>query len=99
MSCYVENEAGLTLRVRVQPKASKNQLDGVVEGHLRVRLTAPPVEGAANEACRKFLADMFGVAKSRVTLVSGGKAREKTFAVAGDPPQLKERLDEALRLG
>ena len=97
MSCYLETKEGLTLKVRVQPKSSKNCVDGVVDGYLRIRLTAPPVEGAANEACQKFLAALFGVAKSRVRLLSGAKAREKTFAVTGETSQLKERLSEALQ--
>lgn len=97
VSYYLETKDGLRLKVRVQPKASKNCVDGVVDGYLRIRLTAPPVEGAANEACQKFLAALFGVAKSRVSLLNGAKAREKTFAVAGETSELKERLSEALK--
>jgi uncharacterized protein len=71
------------LRVRVQPRASRNEVIGWREGVLHVRLTAPPVEGAANAACRDFLAEWLGVKRSQVELVSGEKAREKRFRVAG----------------
>jgi uncharacterized protein (TIGR00251 family) len=53
------------------------------EGVLHVRLSAPPVEGAANAACRDFLAEWLGVKRSQVELVAGEKSREKRFRVAG----------------
>ncbi len=71
------------LRVRVQPRASREAVVGEVEGRLRVALTAPPVEGAANEALRRFLAGRLGVARGRVTLEAGEKSREKTVRIAG----------------
>ncbi len=71
------------LRVRVQPRASREAVVGEAEGRLRVALTAPPVEGAANDALRRFLAGRLGVARSRVTLESGEKSREKTVRIAG----------------
>lgn len=72
---------GVVFRVKVQPKASRNELAGVFDGVLRVRLTAPPVEGAANEACRAFLADRLGVPRSRVEVVSGHTGRNKLVRV------------------
>lgn len=87
---------GLRLHVRVQPRASRDELTGLQDGYLRVRLTAPPVEGAANEACRAFLARLLGVPKGVVRQVAGEKAREKAFDVAGDPAVLEERLLAAL---
>ena len=51
----------MELKVRVQPRASRNEVTGWRDGVLSVRLTAPPVEGAANRACRDFLADLLGV--------------------------------------
>ncbi len=69
--------------VRVQPKSSRNGHCVGPDGKLRVSITAPPVDGEANKAVVKYLADALGVAKSRVTLVAGEKGREKTLAVAG----------------
>ena len=83
---------GLTVHVRVQPRASRDAITGVQDGRLRLRLTAPPVDGAANVACQKFLAGLLGVPRSAVRLTSGQKAREKTFHVAGDSASLEARL-------
>lgn len=84
---------GTLLRVRVQPRASRSEVAGWREGVLLIRLTAPPVEGAANAACIEFLSDLLGVPKSSIILVAGQKAREKTFRIAGlDQDELQRRL-------
>ncbi|HOQ29005.1 MAG TPA: DUF167 domain-containing protein [Armatimonadota bacterium] len=72
-----------TLRVRVQPRASRSEIVGWRDGVLQVRLTAPPVEGAANAACIELLADTLGVPKSAISLASGAHAREKLFRIVG----------------
>jgi hypothetical protein len=88
-----ESDAGLTLRVRVQPRASRDALSGEREGVLVVRLTAPPVEGAANEALVRFLGKALGVAPSAVRVVSGATGRNKVVSVAGvDAATARERL-------
>jgi len=74
---------GVVLRIRVQPRAAQNSLAGEMEGALKVRLTAPPVDGAANEACCKFLAELFDVARSNVEIVSGHTGRNKLVKVVG----------------
>lgn len=71
------------LRVRVQPRASRNEVTGWRDGVLHVKLSAPPVEGAANAACRDFLAEWLGVKRAQVELVSGEKSREKRFRISG----------------
>jgi uncharacterized protein len=78
-----ETDTGLVLRVRVQPRASRNALGGEREGALVVRLTAPPVEGAANEALARFLGKALGVAPSAIRVVSGATGRNKVVSVAG----------------
>jgi hypothetical protein len=84
---------GLTLRVRVKPRASKDALSGEREGALVVRLTAPPVEGAANEALSRFLGKTLGVAPSAVRVVSGATSRHKVVRVSGlDAATARERL-------
>jgi uncharacterized protein (TIGR00251 family) len=83
----------VTLRVRVQPRSSREGLAGVREGALVVRLTAPPVEGAANEALVRFLADLLGVPRSAVTLRHGARGRDKTLHIAGvDEAAARARL-------
>nr|WP_246587025.1 DUF167 domain-containing protein [Stakelama flava] len=78
------------MSVRANPKASKEAiLPG--EGYLAVRLTAPPVDGAANKALVKLIAKAFSVAKRDVTIESGEAARMKRIFVAGDPQALAAR--------
>ena len=78
-----DTENGLTLRVRVQPRASKDALAGERDGALVVRLKAPPVDGAANQALTRFLGEALDVAPSAVRIVSGAGGRNKLVAVAG----------------
>ena len=74
-------DGDLLLSVRVQPSAKRDELLGPEGAHLRVRITAPPVEGKANEHLRRFLATVFEVPQSRVELVAGGQARIKRLRV------------------
>lgn len=84
---------GALLPVRVVPRAARTGLDGVVEGVLQVRLTAPPVDGAANAALVEFLAGRLGLPRSAVTLASGAAARHKTLRIAGlTPAEVRARL-------
>ena len=84
---------GVTIPVRVAPRAGRTGLDGVVEGALRVRLAAPPVEGAANRALVEFLADLLGVPKRDVAIVRGERGRQKLVRVRGlTPDELRRRL-------
>lgn len=97
MAYYLEKPDGLEIRVRVQPKASRNQLEGVREDQLRVRLTAPPVDNAANQAIVEFLAKLLGVPKSRVELRAGHKSRDKVLFVVGDAALLGTHLRELVQ--
>jgi uncharacterized protein (TIGR00251 family) len=69
--------------VRVQPRASRSAIEGVHAGALKVRLTAPPVDGAANEALVELLADRLGVPKRAVVIVGGASSRTKVVEVDG----------------
>lgn len=76
----------LVLSVRVQPKASKNEIigpcdDGQGGQSLKIRITAPPVDGKANAHLIKFLAKSFGVAKSQVSVVAGETGRNKRISI------------------
>mgnify|MGYP001818269120 CR=1 FL=1 len=73
----------VTFSVRVVPRASRNKIAGIHDRAVRIRLTAPPVEGAANEALVSFLSTVLRVAKRHVELVSGQKARDKVVSVSG----------------
>ncbi len=78
--------AEAVIAVRIQPRASKNEVVVQSDGSLKIRLTAPPVDGAANEALVRYLADILGVAKSQVEIVSGHTGREKRIRIAGRDP-------------
>ena len=73
----------VTFRVRVVPRASRNKIAGIHDGAVRIRLTAPPVEGAANKECIRFLAKTFHIPRGEVKLIRGMKNREKTFEIRG----------------
>jgi uncharacterized protein (TIGR00251 family) len=70
----------------VQPRASRTELIGVRGDEIRVRVAAPPVDGAANDALVRFLADTIGVARSAVTVISGAGSRSKVVLVTGVTP-------------
>ncbi|NLI12865.1 DUF167 domain-containing protein [Pelotomaculum propionicicum] len=80
----VKEEKGCVLfKLRVLPRSSKNQVVGYYDDAVKIRLTAAPLEGKANEACRAFLADLLSVPRSRVEIVSGEASRNKLIKVAG----------------
>ena len=81
------------LRLHVIPRGSKNEIIGWRDDVLCVKITAPPVEGAANSAIVKFIADALGVRKSQVELVSGEKSREKSVRIDGlTQDDIRERV-------
>ena len=73
----------ITLTVRVQPRASKDEITGALEGALRVRLCAPAVENRANEALIELLTDLLKTAKSAVRIQSGEHSRTKRVEIRG----------------
>jgi len=72
-----------TLSVRVQPRASRNEVAGLDGETLKIRLTAPPVEGEANAACLKFLAKLLDLAPSRLAIIQGERSRTKVIRITG----------------
>lgn len=73
----------MILRVRVQPRAKKNALAGQIEQEWKLLLTAPPLEGRANQACIEFFARGLRIPQSRVRLLSGQKSRHKVLELDG----------------
>lgn len=71
------------IRVRVLPRASRNQVVGIHGNEIKVKLTAPPVEGKANKALQQFLAKKLGVPKTGVEIVSGQRSRVKSIRING----------------
>jgi uncharacterized protein len=94
-----ETNTGVQFAVRVIPGASKNEVAGIQDGALKIKLTAPPVEGKANRACIDFLAGLLGLRRSALAIASGEKSRKKTVAVEGiTRAELESQLKDILAL-
>jgi len=92
-----ESSAGATFSVKVHPRARKNAITGTVGDALKLSLTAPPVDGKANQAVIEFFAGFFDIPRSSVTIASGQTSRLKVICVAGLRKQtVEQRLQEAL---
>ncbi|MEJ2550888.1 MAG: DUF167 domain-containing protein [Anaerolineales bacterium] len=89
-----DGKQGAALTVRVTPRASKTTFGGVLEdGTVRVRVSAPPLEGRANTALVKFLAKVLGVNRSRVEIVAGEKGLDKILSIIDmNAEQVEERI-------
>lgn len=88
-----DTTAGVTFSIRVHPRARKNAITGVIGDAIKLTLTAPPVEGKANEACVEFLAEFLNVPRASVTIVAGQSSRNKVIRVVGrSTAQVEERL-------
>ncbi|NOY87072.1 MAG: YggU family protein [Deltaproteobacteria bacterium] len=86
MSRRHEKESGpdnVRIHVRVKPRSSREAIEGWEDGVLVVRLTSPPVEGAANTALVKLVSKTLKIARSRIRIVSGEKSRNKVLDVSG----------------
>lgn len=78
---------GIRLLVRVQPRAARTEMVGEHGGALKIRVAAPPVDGAANDALVRFLAEQLAVPRAAVTLAAGTSGRSKVVLVSGVTPQ------------
>ena len=78
-----EREGAAILSVRVQPRASKDELAGEMNGALKIRLQAPAIENRANDALIEFLADLLKTPKSAVRILSGDRSRTKRIEIRG----------------
>ncbi|HEX6588994.1 MAG TPA: DUF167 domain-containing protein [Longimicrobiales bacterium] len=77
-----ESAGGVRFRVRVQPRASNTEIAGAHGDAIRIRIAAPPVDGAANEELIRFLAKKLGVPRAGVTIVSGDSGRDKLIEIS-----------------
>lgn len=78
-----EYPEGVAIKVRVQPRAARNEISGLFGDALRLRITAPPVDGAANAACIEFFADLLKIPKSHIEIISGLTGRNKIIKLYG----------------
>lgn len=90
-----ETPDGFSFKVRAVPRSSRNQVCGIQGEALKIKITAPPVEGAANQAICEFAAKLLGIAKSRVSVASGASSKDKTLVVSEiDPPKRREMIEK-----
>jgi len=93
MDSIRETSKGLLLPVRVVPRASKDEIQGVHGDALKVRLQAPPVEGKANQALIRFLSDALDIPRAQFSIASGETGRNKAVLIAGINTQhLSEKI-------
>lgn len=78
-----EKDGAVTFSVRVQPRAAHTGIAGEMEGAVKIRLAAPPVDGAANEELIRFLAGLFRLSRQQVTILSGATSKNKIVRVSG----------------
>ena len=91
-----DTSSGANFSVRVHPRARKNALNGEVGDSLKLSLTAPPIDGRANQACTDFLAEVLNVPRSSVTIAAGQSSRIKVIRVAGlSADEVRARLTRA----
>ena len=91
---YSEKDGAAIFRVRVVPRASKSEIVGDLDGALKVRIAAPPIDGAANAELIKLLAKTFGVAKSAVEIIGGETSKTKQIKITN---ARKEKLAAVLQ--
>jgi uncharacterized protein (TIGR00251 family) len=78
-----ETAQGIIFSVQVVPRSSQNALVGVVNGVLKMKVTAPPVEGKANDECLNLLSASLNISKNRLSIIAGKQSRKKTILLAG----------------
>jgi uncharacterized protein (TIGR00251 family) len=90
-----EKDNAVTIKVRVQPRASRTEIAGEHAGAIKLRVAAPPVDGKANEECRRFLAKLLKVGATSIEIISGDSSRDKVIRVSNITAR---RVLEALSL-
>lgn len=90
-----EHPDGVVIKIKVQPRASKSRIAGVLGDALKVTLTAPPVDGAANAACIEFFSRLMDLPKNRIEIISGQTGRTKLLKIFGiKSADLKEKIED-----
>ncbi len=108
MSPIIPKPDGLILKIYIQPKSSKNEVVGLYNDAVKIRLTAPPVDHAANNMCVQFLAKQLGLPKSSVSILSGHTSRNKKIFIqcgaekkqpsAGSIETLRQQIETQLHI-
>ncbi len=95
-----ETKNGMCFDIHVNPHASRMEIAGLQDGALKVKVTAPPVEGAANDACLLLLSKKLRLKKSQLEITAGAKGRHKTILVSDiDKAKLEEKINDIISAG
>ena len=92
-----EHPEGIIFKIFVQPRSAKNMIVGLHGDALKLKLTAPPVDNAANKMCIKFLAKSLGISKSQLEIISGQTSRTKQVRLRSDQSKITEDEYEQLK--
>lgn len=87
---YRKSKRGIIVQVKVEPRSSRAQVAGLLGEQLKVKLTSPPVEGAANKQLIEVLSEFFGIKKSSISIIRGQSSKNKVVEIEGieHPPEL-----------
>ena len=91
-------ENGVRFSVLIQTQSSKNEITGIQNNAFKLRLTAPPIKGAANKACGRFFAKWLGVSVSKVNIIQGLHSKNKTIEVTGFTEDLFQQIIKNIKL-
>jgi len=97
MEFVKKNPHGVTFKVFVQPRSSKNMISGLYKDSLKIKLMAPPVDGAANKMCIKYLAKCLKVSKSSLEIISGQTSRTKQVLLKSSSDKVSEKEQNYLK--
>jgi uncharacterized protein (TIGR00251 family) len=95
---FHDGKTGAALAIRVVPNAPKTQIVSIMDdGTIKIKVTAPPVEGKANIALTKYLANIFSVAESQIEIISGAKGHNKLVSIINiSPMEIEQRIQSVL---
>lgn len=98
LSWITSSAEGARLQVKVQPRSSRNEITEITEDYLRIKLTAPPVEGEANKKLAKFMGQVLGCSAGQIKVIRGATGRCKLLEIIGlTADQIRSRVDKCCR--
>ncbi|MBF0449717.1 MAG: YggU family protein [Candidatus Magnetomorum sp.] len=89
MNFLTSHSDSVDIQLTIQPRSSENKIVGVMDARLKLKIKAPPVDGAANKMCIQFLSKSLHIPKSHIEIISGESSRKKQVRIMGDPTELK----------
>jgi hypothetical protein len=97
MSFMNTHDDSIDIHVLVQPRASMNKISGLIDNRLKIKLKAPPVDGAANKMCIQFLAKALHVPKTHINILSGLNSRQKKIRIMCDPEETRQYIERCIQ--